>query len=146
MENKCVCCGADIPEGWQVCPNCDLVYRPIEAQGAKIYNKLVRDKIPEIIAGQGKSCITRTLGKCDYLIALYAKLQEEVNEYLESGDIEELADIEEVLRAILAAKNISYKRFDKIRKAKARQRGGFKKRVCLVSVSKKERVRCRQWV
>ena len=110
------------------------------------YNKLVRDKIPEIIAKQGNSCITRTLSKADYLISLYAKLQEELNEYLESGDIEELADIEEVLRAILAAKNISYKRFDKIRKAKARRRGGFKKRVCLVSVSDKKRVRCRQWI
>lgn len=110
------------------------------------YNKLVRDKIPEIIAEQGKSCITRTLSKDEYLEALNAKLQEEVREYLESGDIEELADIEEVLRAILADTNISYKRFDKIRKAKARQRGGFKKRVCLVSVSEKKRGRCRQWI
>jgi predicted house-cleaning noncanonical NTP pyrophosphatase (MazG superfamily) len=99
------------------------------------YNKLVRDKIPEIIAAQGNSCIIRTLSKGEYLEALNAKLQEEVNEYLGSGDIEELADIEEVLRAILDVKNIPYVHFDTNRKLKAKTRGGFKKRTYLVSVS-----------
>ena len=57
--------------------------------------------------------------------------KEEVNEYLESGEIEELADLEEVLRAILAAKNVSYDEFEKIRISKVNKRGAFEKKLLL---------------
>lgn len=71
----------------------------------KIYNKLVRDKIPEIIENNNEICKIRILSNEEYLAELNKKIQEEMKEYLESGDIEELADLEEVLRAILDLKN-----------------------------------------
>lgn len=99
------------------------------------YNKLVRDKIPEIIeADPTKLAVTRVLTDEEYLHALNAKLREEVREYSTSGEIEELADIEEVLRAILAVKNVSCKDFERIRKAKAEQRGAFEGKTYLVRV------------
>ena len=102
----------------------------------KIYNKLVRDKIPEIIvADDGKTCKTRVLENDEYLKCLNAKLQEELKEYLESGDVEELADLEEVLRALLDAKKVSYEEFEKIRNTKVEKRGAFKEKIFLESVS-----------
>ena len=81
----------------------------------KIYNKLVRDKIPEIVLkNDGKTCKTKTLNDEEYLTSLNTKLQEELKEYLESGDVEELADLEEVLRAILDVKNVNFEEFEKI--------------------------------
>ena len=98
----------------------------------KIYNKLVRDRIPEIIASDnGKTCSTRTMQPVEYLKALNKKLQEELQEYLESGEVEELADLEEVLRAILDVKDVSYDDFESIRIKKANERGAFKKRIFL---------------
>ena len=100
----------------------------------KVYNKLVRDKIPEIIAGDnGKSCVTRIMEDDEYLETLNKKMQEELKEYLESGEVEELADIEEVLRAILKNKKVSYEKFEKIRKDKAEKRGAFDKKIFLIS-------------
>ena len=102
----------------------------------KVYNKLVRDKIPEIIAcDNGKNCKIRIMEDGEYLEKLNTKLQEELKEYLESGEIEELADLEEVLRAILDIKNVSYEEFEKIRNKKVEKRGAFKKKIFLESVS-----------
>ena len=96
------------------------------------YNKLVRDKIPQIIErNEKRSCITRVLDDKEYLEELNKKIQEELNEYLESGEIEELADLEEVLRAILDCKGISYDEFEKIRKEKLNKCGAFKDRIYL---------------
>lgn len=101
----------------------------------KVYNKLVRDKIPEIIAADnGKTCVTRIMEDDEYLETLNTKMQEELKEYLESGDVEELADLEEVLRAILDVKHVSYKEFEDVRNAKVEKRGAFKKKIFLVSV------------
>lgn len=101
----------------------------------KTYNKLVRDKIPEIIKSNGaKSINTRILSDEEYLIALNTKLQEELKEYLESGEVEELADLEEVLRAILDAKQTSYSAFEDIRLKKSEKRGAFKDKIFLESV------------
>lgn len=99
----------------------------------KVFNKLVRDKIPEIIRAKGENCETRILGDEEYIKELETKLQEEMREYLESGDIEELADLEEVLRAILDVKNCSYSEFEKIRQKKVDKRGAFKNRIYLKS-------------
>ena len=99
----------------------------------KTYTKLVRDKIPEIIKSNGEEPVTRILSDEEYLCELNAKLQEEVKEYLESGELEELADVEEVLIAILDVKKCSLDEFEKIRTNKVNKRGAFKKKIFLVS-------------
>jgi len=101
----------------------------------KIFNKLVRDRIPEIIRGNGETPTVRILGDKEYESELNKKLQEEVNEYLVDGNIEELADIEEVLRALVDLKGVSYEEFDKIRSKKCEQRGAFNDRVFLESTN-----------
>lgn len=102
----------------------------------KGYNKLVRDKIPDIIQMNGETPKIKILSDEEYLNELNKKIQEEMQEYLESGDIEELADLEEVLLAILNAKNIDYNEFEKIRISKVEKRGAFKKKIFLESVDK----------
>lgn len=97
----------------------------------KVYNKLVRDKIPEIMVKNGADPVTRVLNDEEYLSELNKKLQEEVQEYLTDGNVEELADIEEVLRAILDVKKVSYAEFEEIRTQKVKKRGAFKKRIFL---------------
>ena len=99
------------------------------------YNKLVRDKIPEIIEkNENRSCRIRILDNDEYLFELNKKIKEELNEYLESGEIEELADLEEVLRAILAYKGISYAEFEQIREEKVTKRGAFKNKIYLEGI------------
>jgi len=99
----------------------------------KIYNKLVRDKIPQIINSNNQTCTIRVLTDEEYLKELNLKLTEELNEYIESGEIEELADLEEVLRAILDVKKCSYKEFEHIREEKVNKRGAFKEKIFLES-------------
>ncbi len=101
----------------------------------KIYNKLVRDKIPGIIESNNESCNIRILSDNEYILELNKKLKEELNEYLADGSIEELADLEEVLRAILSHKNISYDEFEKIRKEKVNKRGAFNNKIFLESTT-----------
>lgn len=98
------------------------------------YNKLVRDRIPEIIEVSGKSCVTETLPDEQFIELLNKKLLEEVTEYLESGSVEELADIGEVMHAILDYKGISLEEFQRIRLEKLQERGGFKKKILLKEV------------
>lgn len=97
----------------------------------KIYNKLVRDKIEEIMITNGAKPITRILSDEEYLKELDKKLLEEVKEYLESGEIEELADIEEVILAILNAKGQTKENLEEIRKKKVLKRGAFNKKIFL---------------
>lgn len=97
----------------------------------KIYNKLVRDNIEEIMISKGAKPITRILSEEEYLTELNKKLLEEINEYLESGQVEELADIKEVFLAILEAKQISNENLEEIRLNKVKKRGAFKKRLFL---------------
>lgn len=104
----------------------------------KVYNKLVRDRIPEIIEKDNKICHTRVMDDKEYLESLNKKLSEELNEYLESGEVEELADLEEVLRAVLDVKGVSYQDFEKIRLAKVEKRGAFKEKILLESVEENE--------
>ena len=97
--------------------------------------KLVRDKIPDIIKqNEGKDSIIRVLDNDEYLIELNKKIEEELKEYLESGEIEELADLEEVLRAILDVKGVSYDDFEKIRQGKVNKRGAFKDKIYLEGI------------
>ena len=95
----------------------------------KEYNKLVRDKIPEIINNDNRVAVTRILDNEEYLKELNTKLQEEVKEYLEDNNVEELADIIEVIYGILDSKNVSIEEFEKVRLEKVNKRGAFKQRI-----------------
>lgn len=97
----------------------------------KIYNKLVRDNIREIMIKNGAKPITRILNDKEYLEELNKKLLEEVNEYLESGEIEELADIEEVILAILNTKGLTKDNLEEVRFIKSKKRGSFSQRIFL---------------
>ena len=101
---------------------------------SRIYNKLVRDKIPQIIDADGRKAVCRTLEDESYIRHLHEKLLEEVQEYLKSGELEELADIGEVMHAILDYKGIPLAEFQKARLDKLEQRGGFKERIFLEEV------------
>jgi predicted house-cleaning noncanonical NTP pyrophosphatase (MazG superfamily) len=99
------------------------------------YNKLVRDRIPEIIESSGKKAIYETITKDeDYIKSLKEKLVEEMNEFLESDDVAELADLGEVMHAILEYKGVRVETFQRIRLEKLEKRGGFKKRLLLKEV------------
>ena len=103
----------------------------------KVFNKLVRDKIPQIIESNNEECECAILSDKEFLEKLNEKLQEEMKEYLESGDVEELADLEEVLRAILDTKKVSLQEFEQIRSNKVEKRGAFKKKIFLISTKRK---------
>lgn len=100
----------------------------------KVYNKLVRDKIPEIIEADGKTCKTRMLSDSEYMVALEEKLNEEVAEYQADKSLEEMADVLEVLRAICVARGYSLEELEEVRAKKADERGGFGERIFLESV------------
>jgi len=98
------------------------------------YDKLIRDKIPEIIEAKGSKAITDVLDDANYEKYLDAKLGEELKEYLEDGSVEELADMVEVVYALLDYKGISIEEFEKVRILKVEERGAFKKRLLLKEV------------
>ena len=98
------------------------------------YDKLVRDKIPDVIRQAGKEPVTDILSRESMAAALDRKLQEEVQEYLESGSVEEMADILEVLHGIAFHKGISWDDVESVRARKRDERGGFEKGVRLLEV------------
>ena len=100
-----------------------------------IHNKLVRDKIPQIIEQSGKICVTHILSDEEYAAALNAKLQEELNEYLADGSMEELADLLEVMMAAAKARGHDFSEVEAIRREKAEKRGRFNDRIYLESVT-----------
>lgn len=99
------------------------------------HGKLVRDRIPEIIEKSGKTCAIRTLPETEYLAALDAKLQEELNEYQADKSMEELADLLEVMMAAAEARGHTFAEVEAIRREKAEKRGGFQERIWLESVT-----------
>ena len=101
---------------------------------SKKYNKLVRDRIPEIIEASGKSCVTEILSDEDYLKMLDAKLDEELAEYHADQNIEELADLMEVIRACAVARGYTIEELERVRSDKAAKRGGFEKKILLKEV------------
>ena len=102
------------------------------------YNKLVRDRIPEIIANSGKGYRAQVLSEDEYIKELQKKSIEELNEYLSSASdqeaIEELADVLEILHALAKLHGSSFAEVEAIRKAKAEKRGSFNERIFLVDV------------
>lgn len=100
----------------------------------KVYNKLIRDRIPEIIEASGKKANIEIMNDSDYLKALNSKLQEELDEYNEDQDVNELADLIEVAYAIIEHKGMSIDEFEQIQVKKKEERGGFKEKLLLLSV------------
>ncbi len=100
----------------------------------KEYNKLIRDRIPEIIEAAGKQCIVEVMNEDEYLEALDCKLEEELAEYQADKSLEELADLLEVMYAVVVARGYSIEELERVRKQKAEKRGGFEKRLRLKGV------------
>ena len=101
-----------------------------------VYNKLVRDNIPEIIEASGKTCETEILSDEEYLQMIDKKLDEELAEYHQDHSIEELADLLEVLYATAKARGYSIEELEHVRVEKQKVRGGFNKRILLKTVIK----------
>ena len=96
------------------------------------FNKAIRDKIPEIIQKDGHTCNIQTLSDEKFLVEIEKKLSEEVAEYQNDKNPEELADILEVIYAIAQLKGISKEELEKIRIKKLQDRGGFEKNLFLI--------------
>ncbi|GMK46621.1 hypothetical protein PghCCS26_37500 [Paenibacillus glycanilyticus] len=104
-----------------------------------VYNKLVRDSIPQVIESTGKECRTRILEDDEYTHELRIKLKEESEEYFSAQSpqesLEELADLLEVIRALAATHGFSWEQLEGIREMKAKERGGFQEKIYLIDVS-----------
>jgi predicted house-cleaning noncanonical NTP pyrophosphatase (MazG superfamily) len=102
------------------------------------YNKLVRDKIPQIIESKGMKCSTKALNDEDYIKYLKGKAYEELDEYYAAEtngeSVEELADLLEVIRALAKQHGSSIEVLEAVRKDKAERRGGFQEMVFLIKV------------
>lgn len=96
------------------------------------YNKLVRDRIPDLIVSQGEKPVVRVLEKEEYIVRLEEKLDEEVAEYHAGRELEELADVLEVIYALCEAQGRSVDELKAVYEKKHMQRGGFSKRIFLL--------------
>ena len=98
----------------------------------KIHNKLVRDKIPQILEEYGVFAEVNVLTDEEYRLALLDKLVEEARELRDSdGSIEERADVEEVIRALDDVLGLTSSKVEGARIKKLDDRGGFTKRIYL---------------
>ena len=102
------------------------------------YHKLVRDRIPEIIESSGKTCITQILSNEEYLRMVDLKLDEELAEYHRDQNIEELADLMEVIYAAAMARGYTIEQLEQVRAEKATNRGAFSKKILLKEVIERE--------
>lgn len=100
------------------------------------YNKLVRDNIPEIIKRDDEEPITHVADEEEYWKKLKSKLQEEVEEFLEEENKEELVDVLEVIKAIYDYKQFNPEEIELLRKEKAEKRGRFEDKIILEEIKK----------
>lgn len=102
------------------------------------YNKLIRDRIPEIIEKTGKNFETRILEEDEYINCLKTKLREELDEYFNAENdeeaVEEMADILELMNFLAEVHGGSMDKVEEIRKEKAEKRGSFKEKIFLIEV------------
>ncbi len=96
--------------------------------------KLVRDQIPEIIKSQGRACRIRILEPEEYRRCLHEKLEEELAEFHADRNLEELADLMEVILACAEELGHSKEELEQLRQEKALKRGGFQKKIYLEAV------------
>ena len=119
-----------------------MLSETLEGEGVEMrrvtYNKLVRDRIPEIIAAAGHHPRTRVLDDAEYTAQLRRKLVEEVEEFITSNDAEELTDILEVLFAIASQMGIDPQLLDELRRSKKDKRGGFEAKILLIDAESHE--------
>lgn len=99
---------------------------------SRIYNKLVRDKIPDIIKSKGEDCKFEVLNDEDYKDFLDKKLNEEVAEYQSSKSLTELADIIEVIYAIAKIRGFTPDQMEELRVLKEKSKGSFNKGILLI--------------
>lgn len=104
----------------------------------RTYNKLVRDKIPEIIEAKGEKAVTKILTDEEYWSSLFEKALEELNEVKTADDLDEtkkeLADLLEVVRAMAEQKGFSLSEIIEEADRKASQRGKFENKIFLIGV------------
>ena len=102
----------------------------------KVYNKLVRDKIPEIIKAAGGAPETRTLDDAEYKKFLRLKLVEEAGETnaakTREDMVKELGDVLEVMEAIMKNEGVTREEVDSLKQRRRDERGGFEKRIYLI--------------
>lgn len=119
------------------------IYAKLEEKTRKryampIYNKLVRDRIPEIIEKEGKTSTTRLLSEDEYFTEVQKKMHEELVEYEEAAEtadkLEELADLLELVHTAATLHGFSSNELEALREKKAERRGGFAKRIYLINV------------
>ena len=103
-----------------------------------IHNKLVRDRIPEIIKSTGKLAVTEILDEEEYVTELRRKSKEELDEFLNSETneeaLEELADLLEIIHAFAKVHAANIDKVEQIRLKKAEERGSFDERIFLIEV------------
>lgn len=104
------------------------------------FNKLVRDKIPEIISKNGSNPTIKVLNGEEYKIAIFEKLKEECAEVISAENkehlTEELADLFEVIHSIIKNQDITFEEIEKVRLSKKEKRGGFDEKIFLISSEK----------
>ncbi len=98
-----------------------------------VYNKLVRDKIPQIMEAAGEKPHVRIMDEDEYARRLDEKLTEEVGEFFRDRNAEELADILEVVLALGRIIGCSEAELAEAYRRKHEARGGFEKRIFLIS-------------
>lgn len=102
------------------------------------YQKLVRDKIPDIIKSNGEEAITRILSDEEYLIELKKKLKEETEEVISSNEENRLEELADLLEVMIAIANTDNKKLEDIIDAcnqKREKRGGFSRKLYLEGVN-----------
>jgi predicted house-cleaning noncanonical NTP pyrophosphatase (MazG superfamily) len=104
-----------------------------------VHNKLIRDNVPELLSERGIECSIKVLQEHEYIDALQKKLQEEVTEFFtakgKEHQIEELADVLEVVRALVAVTGATMDELENVRLEKGKKRGAFQKRLFLEQTS-----------
>jgi predicted house-cleaning noncanonical NTP pyrophosphatase (MazG superfamily) len=102
------------------------------------YNKLVRDKIPQIIENNGEKFTAKVLNDEDYIKFLKIKAYEELDEYsaaeTDEEAVEELADLLEVIQTLAKHHGSSIEEVEAVRKDKAEKRGGFQQKLFLIEI------------
>lgn len=101
-------------------------------------SKAVRDLIPEIIKLSGRKCMVSELSDFSFLSELENKLFEELKEYIESKELEELADLLEVIYKIAELRGSSKEGLEALRLRKKQEKGGFENNRVLLNPSEKE--------
>lgn len=107
----------------------------------RVYNKLVRDKIPSLISNNGEKAFIKILNDDEYKSELLKKLLEECNEVLVAKDEEkilELADMLEVMRTMALLYGYSLAEVINVADKKKEERGGFMEKIFLEYVDKKD--------